>query len=456
MSLASKLFIPIALSAASFSLVYLAIEKTPVLKERAKALQPQQAMLMKQQMDELSKNLRVVEDGENLNKTERYRLVVKREQINALNSTLGHLLDKTVFGVGYTPVSAQLALSREIHLLEQTRYINVYCEIALSDLSTSSMTNTGFRASDNNKPKPISKIDFCRIGRVEIPGWAVSGILYGLNALLVDLKFAEAIDQSIQDVYVEDQALVLFLDKNLQFFEKNLIKTEKADSFAYSMFKSRAPDTELIQLYLDSLPNSPQSRELHVYVRRLMQLAAIRSVDGDPIEENRAALWALASSLGSSQFAKILGVTKFQRNYQTRLRNRRDLSLHFLFSAIIADLSNSRFSLNIGELKEIMDTAKGGSGFSFADLLADNTGVAFAKVLTYDTGSAIRAQNLFMQMRSEDDLIPSIDKLPEGYSEVNFAKDFQNTQSKEYKAFVEAINARILSLEVYSSLNSIE
>ena len=59
----------------------------------------------------------------------------------------------------------------------------------------------------------------------------------------------------------------------------------------------------------------------------------------------------------------------------TTLSGRGDLSLHFLYSVILEQVGKENIGLSIGELKELLDSNEGGSGFSFADLAADKAGI---------------------------------------------------------------------------------
>lgn len=60
------------------------------------------------------------------------------------------------------------------------------------------------------------------------------------------------------------------------------------------------------------------------------------------------------------------------------LHGRQDLAQHFAVSAALTALYGPRAAESAGVLKEVLDAQPGGSGFSFADLAADFSGVAFA------------------------------------------------------------------------------
>jgi hypothetical protein len=63
---------------------------------------------------------------------------------------------------------------------------------------------------------------------------------------------------------------------------------------------------------------------------------------------------------------------------------RHDLAQHFAVSAALTALLGAKAAEVAGVLKELLDAEPGGSGFSFADLAADLSGVAFAQRLLDD------------------------------------------------------------------------
>ncbi len=71
------------------------------------------------------------------------------------------------------------------------------------------------------------------------------------------------------------------------------------------------------------------------------------------------------------------------------LHGRHDLPRHFMGSAAIAVSGGGALSQAIGLFKEI-DDSRGGSGFSFVDLLADRVGTRFGSLAVASRASARR------------------------------------------------------------------
>jgi hypothetical protein len=141
--------------------------------------------------------------------------------------------------------------------------------------------------------------------------------------------------------------------------------------------------------------------------------------------ENRAALIAFGVVVGNPSLKSVAGLTApqdFRGRHNRRvsgvtLRGRNDWARHFAASAALALLSSEPLGRTAGVLKEEFDAGKHGSGFSFADLLADDAGIRLAMTATRDEASAVRIQQQLTAGSSKiDDLFPSPDGLPEGIS----------------------------------------
>lgn len=350
--------------------------------------------------------------------------------INAISSTLSHMFDNTQMGVGYSPNMVQGASSSEIDFGFFSIYLNLYCELTLFERG--------------------SHISHCTFGDLPIPGVVVKGVLYSGITIIFDTEVANTIDNVVSNVSVKDGVLHLNAIKSVDFKERVNDTLNDASSLAKLAIQTNIPDANIIQTYLDDIARQSKSTDMAVYIKKTMQLASFRAIDNNPIIENKAAIWAWAISFGTSRFARLAGIVDYPRNKQVTLRGRRDLAQHFIYSAIIAQLSSAEFSANAGELKEILDSGKGGSGFSFADLLADNTGIAFSEALTKNKRSALRSQELLAEMRDKDTFFPYIHDLPEGISESKFTLLFNDASSNNYNTFLNKVNTRIGKLRLYS------
>jgi hypothetical protein len=191
------------------------------------------------------------------------------------------------------------------------------------------------------------------------------------------------------------------------------------------------------------------------YMGPLFTVAAQRSRDNSPVEENRAAILALAIYFGDSRFELLMrdvGTADFSDGgfdtEQVHLEQRHDWVQHFVTTAAIQVAAGSGISNFIGEAKEI-DDADGPSGFSFTDLAADRAGVRFAEVATRSQTSARRLQQVMAQGAREADFFPRVGDLPEGLSEGDFKAAYGDLDTPRYNALVAKIDRRIAAIALY-------
>src|SRR5690606_7259161 len=100
------------------------------------------------------------------------------------------------------------------------------------------------------------------------------------------------------------------------------------------------------------------------------------------------------------------------------LGGRDDLRRHFVVSAGLDAATVGTAAFGMGELKELIDSNPGGSGFSFDDMAADAAGVRFARTfLAAPPGEWAR---LAARIAEEDAVLPSLAGLPSGLSADEF------------------------------------
>lgn len=213
-----------------------------------------------------------------------------------------------------------------------------------------------------------------------------------------------------------------------------------------------------LQLYLERLQQvsatlPPQSTpDLGVYLRPLFELAGQRSQLGNPVQENQAALLALAAHLEDSRFHRLLGTAESDQSLspppQVLLAQRDDLRRHFVVSAGLQLLTEQGVTAAIGEWKELLDAGKGRSGFSFADLAADRAGAALARSAS-NPAAARKLQQLLAASHNESDYFPAIADLPENLSRGEFESRFGNVDSPAYRQLLQQIDQRLSRLPVH-------
>ena len=190
------------------------------------------------------------------------------------------------------------------------------------------------------------------------------------------------------------------------------------------------------------------------YVSPLFAEARRRSVNNAPSNENQYAMLALAYFTGDALLRRVIkniyapNISAISSRSKTGLQKRSDLLLHFVYSATIEMITSAETGIGIGEIKELSDANKGGSGFSFADLMADKAGVYFAKSIS-DPLTAQKMQSNLLSIKQEEDFFPSIVDLPEGLDEAEFAEQFGNIESEAYRMLEREIDQRIKSRKIY-------
>jgi hypothetical protein len=238
-----------------------------------------------------------------------------------------------------------------------------------------------------------------------------------------------------------------------------------------SLFESIRDDLELfgnvetISFYYQSLNDfallQNKDASIAVFIRHLFDLAKARSsisTDHLAVKENQAAITALIIYFGADRFELLVGNIIIREQEQLVVRNRLrkhvslqsrpDLQKHFIYSMALQLFSTHGASDAIGEFKEFLDTNKGGSGFSFADLQADRAGTRLAMIVTKSESHAKQSQVLLSSITDEQ-LLPSIEGLHEGLNEDSFEKKFKDVRSKDYQQTLNEIDNRLKSLPVY-------
>jgi hypothetical protein len=133
------------------------------------------------------------------------------------------------------------------------------------------------------------------------------------------------------------------------------------------------------------------------------------------------------------------------------MRGRRDLTQHFVISAFLTGQFGSYVADAAGVAKELADL-EGRSGFSFADLAADQAGIRFARhVLSQHVTLAELAERF-----SVSDYLPTVDDLPEGLDREMFQQQYGDPSGAPYQGIVAQIRERIEALPPYHMMNHSE
>ncbi len=300
-------------------------------------------------------------------------------------------------------------------------------------------------------------LDRLQVGDLTMPSFVRAGICFGLGRLIrwneelrrgvekiekLELTTAGltlvAFDPPRQD---EDGAssssLLLSLIRRLQGTSKDLRPTR----YHVRNLVARAAE----------MPRS--RRRMEEFVAVAFEHAARRCAEGNrsPVAEHRAALLARALLLGPPRVASLVGPVMDETLHERarehlrniRLRNRADWTKHYLVSAALVVVSSHVLSDAAGLLKEELDAGKGGSGFSFSDLLADQAGTKMARLATRDKESARRMQRRLAAPLHVDAIFPAAADLPEGIDARRFERDYDGVSGAGYRQMLEDLERRL-------------
>ena len=296
-------------------------------------------------------------------------------------------------------------------------------------------------------------IDSIRLGSLTLPGWLLKPVIGFAHAWgqKNDAEYKELIE-TIKTLRFEKQRLMLVYEWRPELLKKIQVKGEE-------LLMSRTERDRLIAYHNHMVKHTRafhgRRMELVALLRPMFEFAKSRSQQsGDPVGENRALLLSLAVYANDMNLRHVLSAQKGQgikyAGYpRITLHQRRDLMQHYLVSAGITVSAGLGIADAFGLAKEISDSM-GGSGFSFADLLADRAGVRFALLATQDELSAHAVQSYMSRKNlKESDFMPGILRLPEGLNEQQFKKRYKQVGSSEYNEIKMLIEQRIDACSVF-------
>jgi hypothetical protein len=306
-------------------------------------------------------------------------------------------------------------------------------------------------------------LDTAYIGSVPIPGnWLIKLVEIASNTY-INKEFGTSLLKMVSKVDISSSTLHV----NIQTPENTNNNNKSATESLFALRDQLAlfGNVDDIRFYHQSLLNfvatNNNKKSLAPYITHVFSDAKQRSArsGAQATVENNAALTALVLYFGADKFELFIGDVSRYSSKQTlqrrrlqrsvTLRNRVDIQKHFIYSIALQLFGNSDASDAIGELKEFLDSKKGGSGFSFADLMADRAGTRLAMISTKSNKSALLVQSYLTQNVSESAIIPKLEKLPEGVSQQAFKEDYQNIQSKKYIAMLNHIDKQLLQIPLY-------
>ena len=301
--------------------------------------------------------------------------------------------------------------------------------------------NISARLRQDNSLPALQQLQF---GDTAVPTWLVSPLLAAADRWLRD-QSAEYEDarSALREIRLQPDAIQIV-------YQWQTGLAERLQATGRELLLSPAERERIVTYYAELVRQSRlldgATTSLDRLLQPLFELAQQRSARGtDPGAENRGLLLALGVALSGHSPEHLVGkpdgaTLPALTPLNLVLGGRQDLALHFAISAAISAGGGSALADSIGIFKE-MDDSRGGSGFSFADLLADRAGVAMAEVAMGKDAGALQAY-MAGDLR-ESGYMPGFDKLPEGLMELEFKHRYENLDSATYALVDSEIARRI-------------
>ena len=291
---------------------------------------------------------------------------------------------------------------------------------------------------------PLPRFEQLRVGRLPVPGFIADWLLMRTIVLLFGQDALDAGVQALKKFAVQKGRLAVTYEWQEKFKEEIrnvLVPLELRDRL------------RLYQRRLSEVAHGPTNATISLtdLLAPLFQLAKELSQAGNPIEENRAAIFVLTFYVTGKQLDAIIPEAKKwpqPQPYRVILSGREDTPKHFMVSAAVAAKAGGPLADALGIYKELTDS-RGGSGFSFNDIAADRAGTRFGELAANDQASARILQNRLAAQVREKDIMPPAEDLPENMQAAEFNRRFGGVDAPEYKKMMVEIERRVAALPFY-------
>jgi len=302
-------------------------------------------------------------------------------------------------------------------------------------------------------------LDEVKVGRLGFSGSSALWFSEQAMNLVLGKSLGSEILDSVKQVAINGKNALVQYQPIVNLSEKLKHSRKRFRKFRKDL--QLGGDPRLVRVYLrgicqfDKTLNHDQQRSLVMYLPTVFNLVAAHDPDQKNIRnEYKAAILALGVYFGSRQFESVIGrvltedLKSCVSDNGVTLDGRNDLVRHFAVSAGLQVLAVSKVSFAIGEFKELLDSGKGGSGFSFIDLAADRAGLRFTIQVLKNAGHW-PASKFIALLDDESAFMPGIVGLREDLSKREFDLFYQDVDSVAYKSILKDIEQRIDRLSFF-------
>jgi len=352
------------------------------------------------------------------------------------------------FSVGATGHAAELQVDQERIALQ----LSLCLPWLLGDERYLNVAATGAAGVEFGQPR--AEVQTMRLGRAGLPRWLLSALSRWLLDAAQRHRYFRPIFAAVDRLDLEPG--------RVRVAYRTLVVPDGYASGVLSDLSGTRQLGRAVEPYVARLIGlAGQQQEGPLSFGRCLEVvfdeARRRSLGGDPVRENQAAILAIGLMVGHDRVATLAGpLSPFVPGEVTEpfrrlpLRGRTDWTRHFAVSAALEVFSNVATSDMVGLLKEEMDAGEGGSGFSFADLLADRAGVRFAARATRDPQSARAMQDRLAAGFRPDEFLPPAADLPEGLSDAELSRQFGGVGGAAYQHVLDVIERRLDACPAYA------
>jgi hypothetical protein len=373
------------------------------------------------------------------------RLQATQTELHGLSAFSHRAIPQLTSDVVLLNDSALIKFSIEMPLLDFIKYLNVEAVLISSTQGINLETVT--------------------IGNIVLPGNKLINIAEWLTNFYIKEEFGTRVLSMVKNVDVTADRISVGITFSESFNDKN--SSNQDGLFALRDQLALYGDVDLISFYHQSLVDTIElssNNKLSIanyigFTFGLVKQRRLAGVTDSLAAENRAALTALIIYFGTDKFELLVGDISQLSNKQlqqrnklrssVKLRDRVDIQKHFIYSVALQLFGTSTASNAIGELKEFLDSNNGGSGFSFADLMADRAGTRLAMLATDNDESAFKVQEHLAEITDEAFILPELTGLPEGISQQKFERYYRDINSIVYDSMLKSIDKRLIKVPVY-------
>ncbi len=301
------------------------------------------------------------------------------------------------------------------------------------------------------------KLRLVRLGPLPLPAGLVLPVAGGVLDIVLGDNLGQIAIKSIDGVSIKNDTVTLGVGLNRD--DRKALAKRVKDTVRSAAQLSTTDDVRSYTFALHSAAKGGlvrQNGSALPFLSYAMTLANERANGGDLSKEVQSALHALAIYCGHMKYQNLIGdvVPRDTRRSlngcsSSTMAGRHDLKQHFFISAGLQAASDANIAFTIGEFKELLDSRRGGSGFSFDDLAADRAGIRLAKKLLSTPAAEMPA--VLARLKRERDVFPNIAGLPSGLSERDFRRTYGDVDSSAYKQMLATIEQRIDNLTFYAA-----